>query len=338
MLIRPRRIVNCPLRAIAFGITSVFAAGCIDNGPEPARQGFETISFLGDTLRAPVLSDSTRARLESDLAAAESALAALPRSATGQATADARTSALIWVGRRHGYLGSYRAAIATFTQAIAARTPPMPHAFRHRGHRYITVRELDSAIADFEQAARLIEGTADEVEPDGQPNARGIPTSTLQFNIWYHLGLARYLKRDWAGALAAYERCRAVSNNPDAVAATTYWQYLTLRRLGEHDRARTLIAGVSRDADIIENHAYHRLLLFYKGELPRDSLMAPGENAVQDATRAYGVAMFDALAEGGDTLTAPFARIVDTSPSWAAFGHIAAEAELAARRRARSGR
>ena len=54
----------------------------------------------------------------------------------------------------------------------------------------MTVRELDNAIADFERATELTEGQPDEVDPDGLPNALGIPTSTLQFNIWYHLALA----------------------------------------------------------------------------------------------------------------------------------------------------
>ncbi len=77
--------------------------------------------------------------------------------------------------------------------------------YRHRGHRYITLREFDKAIADFNKAVELIEGTDDIVEPDGAPNAAGIPTSTLHTNIWYHLGLAHYLKGDFAAALLAYE-------------------------------------------------------------------------------------------------------------------------------------
>jgi tetratricopeptide (TPR) repeat protein len=307
-------------------------AACSDVPPAtPPATDVEAISLLGDTLRRPELADSTRARLERDLSVAESTLAAVPRSRWNPPSVE-DASNLIWVGRRQAYLGRYREAIATFTAAIANQDPPLAHPYRHRGHRYITVRQLDSAVADLERAASLFEGLADEVEPDGQPNARGIPTSTLQFNVWYHLGLARYLQGDWAGALAAYERCREVSKNPDALVATTYWQYLTLRRLGERQRAHALLAAITRDLDVIENHAYHRLLLFYKGALPRDAIAREGGNAVQDVTTAYGLAVHDALA-AGDTLATPFARIVETSSSWAAFGYIAAEAELARLRR-----
>ena len=63
--------------------------------------------------------------------------------------------------------------------------------YRHRGHRYVSIREFDRAIADLEYAATLIEGTEDEIEPDGMPNAMNIPVSSLHSNIWYHLGLAR---------------------------------------------------------------------------------------------------------------------------------------------------
>ncbi len=103
--------------------------------------------------------------------------------------------------------------------------------YRHRGHRYITLRKFDLAIADFQKAVSLIKGLPDEVEPDGQPNARNIPTGTLQFNIWYHLGLAQYLPGRNKGALKSYRECLKVSRNPDSLVATTHWLYMTLRRL-----------------------------------------------------------------------------------------------------------
>ena len=56
----------------------------------------------------------------------------------------------------------------------------IPRFPRHRGHRYISIRQLDNAISDFEHAASMIDGQPNEIEPDGMPNARGIPVSTLQ--------------------------------------------------------------------------------------------------------------------------------------------------------------
>src|SRR5690606_11371298 len=107
--------------------------------------------------------------------------------------------------------------------------------------RYLTVREPDRAIADFEQGVALTRGEPDQVEPDGLPNARGIPTSTLQFNLWYHLGLAHYVKGDLDAALDAYRACLDVSVHPDSVVATSYWLYLTLRRLGRDTEAAEVL-------------------------------------------------------------------------------------------------
>ncbi|HEU4476994.1 MAG TPA: hypothetical protein VFR80_00670, partial [Pyrinomonadaceae bacterium] len=87
--------------------------------------------------------------------------------------------AATWFGRRLAYLGRFSEAIAVYSSGIT-KFPRDARLYRHRGHRYITLRKFDLAIADFQKAASLIKGLPDEVEPDGQPNARNIPTSTLQ--------------------------------------------------------------------------------------------------------------------------------------------------------------
>ena len=110
---------------------------------------------------------------------------------------------IIWLGRRMAYLGRYKDAVRVFSSgSVLFRNDA--RFFRHRGHRYLTLRCFDDAIRDFERAAELIKGKPDEVEPDGLPNAKNIPTSTLQSNIWYHLGLAYYLKGDFVKALNTF--------------------------------------------------------------------------------------------------------------------------------------
>jgi hypothetical protein len=113
--------------------------------------------------------------------------------------------------------------------------------YRHRGHRYITLRQFDAAIADLTKAASLIEGKPDEVEPDGQPNAANIPVSTLGFNIWYHLGLAHFVKGDWEAAAAAFTRCLDFSGNDDARVSTYDWLFMSLRRAGRDTEADQLL-------------------------------------------------------------------------------------------------
>lgn len=278
----------------------------------------EARSLLGEALHAPELPAERRAELEADLAAARAALAEAPDD----------PEAIVWVGRRLGYLGRYREAIATFTDGIA-RHPEAPELYRHRGHRWITLRELDRAITDLERAAALVRGRPDEIELDGAPNARGVPRSTLQSNIWYHLALARTLKGDFAGALPAWLECKRVSTNDDMLVAASDWLWRTYSRLGRKDEARAVLEPIRREMEIFENHAYHELLLLYRGELePTAVLERAGEDPVQFATRGYGVANWHLCQGRRKQARRLFERVVERGP-WPAFGVIAAEAELA---------
>lgn len=232
--------------------------------------------------------------------------------------------ALIWLGRRTAYLGRYKEAIDIFTEGIR-RHPRDARMLRHRGHRWITLRQFDRAVADLTKAAEMIRGTPDQIEPDGLPNARNIPTSTLQSNIWYHLGLAHYLLGDFDAALRAYRECMAVSKNPDGVVSTSHWLYMTLRRLGRSDDAEAVLAPISTDMDVIENQAYHKLLLMYRGEIAPEELLKENDAAIQ-----YGVANWYLYNGERDRAMTLFEQIV-REREWAAFGTIAAEAELARR-------
>src|SRR5688572_17838451 len=214
---------------------------------------FQGISLLGDTLKRPRLDSATQARLQADHAAARVEWAAKPND----------PDALIWVGRRLAYMGRYLEAIDIFTQGIQ-RFPNDARMYRHRGHRYITVRKLDDAIADFERAARLMAGKPDDVEPDGQPNARNIPIGSLQSNVWYHLALAYYLKGDWDNAARAARSGVSVSTNPDRLVSQTHWLYMALRRAGRDQEAAAALAPIRNDFDIIENESYYRLVKLYK--------------------------------------------------------------------------
>ena len=299
-----------PLALVALLAAPALAAA----QPEPT----EAISLLGDSLRRPPLAPAARARMEAQLDSARAAYAASPRSA----------EALVWVARRLGYLGRFREAIDLLSRG-AAEHPDDPWIYRHRGHRYLTVRDLPRAVADLERAARLTRGQPDVVEPDGQPNARNQPIGTLQSNTYYHLALGHYLQGDWTRALAATTEGMRLASNPDRLVSQLHWHYLTLRRLGRHDEARRALAPVRRDLDVFENQNYHRLTLFYKGELPADSVLAPGAPIATsgEAAVAYGVGAWQ-LAEGRrDEAAATFRRIV-ASGQWPSFGYLAAEAEL----------
>ncbi len=59
--------------------------------------------------------------------------------------------AIIWLGRRTAYLGRIREAAAIFSEGIT-KHPNDPRMYRHRGHRFITMRLYDNAIDDLEKA------------------------------------------------------------------------------------------------------------------------------------------------------------------------------------------
>ncbi len=291
--------------------------------PMLVAQQPEATSLLGKPLVSAPPTGEAKARLEANLAKAEADLAAAPGD----------MDRLIWVGRRQAYLGRYRDAIATFSKGIAQQ-PDNAKLYRHRGHRYITVREFDPAIADFEKAVRLIKGKSDETEPDGLPNKLNQPRSTLHFNIWYHLGLAYYLKGDFSSALRAYLECMKVSrSNDDSLAATSDWLYMTYRRLGRTKEAAKVLEAIREKMDIIENDSYHVRLLMYKGLRKPESVLDPsGRDDLSLATQGYGVGNWYYYNGDREKANEIFEKVI-AGKQWAAFGFIAAEADLARNRK-----
>ncbi|MDX1939033.1 MAG: tetratricopeptide repeat protein [Saprospiraceae bacterium] len=239
---------------------------------------------------------------------------------------------IIWLGRRIAYLSRFRESIDIFAKGLEIH-PNSPELYRHRGHRYISTRQFDQAIADFEKAAALAKDKPVEIEPDGIPNKRNQPLSTLQFNIWYHWALAYYLKGDFAKAAQIYEECMTYSTNPDLLCATADWLYMTYRRLGETEKAMKVLEKITSGMEIIENESYYNRLLMYKGlKKPEELLNLDAPESDLDAllntvTQGYGVGNW--YLYNGDAAKAKeiFQKVTNTT-YWSAFGFIAAEADL----------
>ncbi|MGE3173006.1 MAG: FAD:protein FMN transferase [Planctomycetota bacterium] len=264
----------------------------------------------GRPLPRPTSPPATQQEREAALAAAEVALRARPDD----------VDAVVWVGRRLGYLGRFRDAIAHYTAALE-RHPREPHLLRHRGHRFLTVRDFEAARADLQHAAAAVQGTDDEVEPDGLPVAGRPPHSTLQGNIQYHLGLAHFCLGDFAAAEAAMRACLALARNDEMTVAATHWLWCALARQGRADEAAAQLAAIPTDPDVVENIDYLRLCRLYRdgGELP--PLPACAE---ESAAFAFGIAN---LAWQRRATDAP-ARLAQVAarPDWPAFGVMAAQA------------
>jgi tetratricopeptide (TPR) repeat protein len=282
------------------------------------RHRFPVLLFLACTVA--VSTGHARQPPPPDLPAAQQRHAAAP---TEENT--------IWLGRRTAYLGRYEEAIAIYTTGLQ-RFPDSYRLYRHRGHRQISLRRFDAAIADFTRAAELMRGRPPEIEPDGIPNRLNRPLSTTQFNVWYHLGLAHYLKGEFAAAERAYLECLAASDNADSVTATVDWLYMAYRRQGKHDAAAALLGRITPEMTVVENDAYLKRLRFYQGQLSAEALLAStgtGEDAdLTLATQGYGVANWY-LVNGETARAIELFERVAASPHRSAFGTIAAEADLA---------
>lgn len=300
----------------------ILAVACAGPVGIPGRFGVprllpELISPLGRPLfAAPPAAD--REKLEAELAQARACLAEKPDD----------PDRIIWVGRRLGYLWRMREAIEVFSDGIRNH-PQYAPLYRHRGHRYISIRLFDHAIHDLETAAKLIEGRPDEMEPDGAPNSKNIPLTTTGFNVWYHLGVARYLKGDYDGSLSAFRICmNFLGGHDDNLVAVTDWMYMTLIRLGQKDEALKILETITPEMVMIENAAYHRRCLLYKGVIKPDEFLSKDlEGELNLATSGYGLGNW--YLQNGVALRGVeiLERVVD-GPYWPAFGYIAAETDL----------
>lgn len=220
---------------------------------------------------------------------------------------------LIALGRVQANVWRYKDAIATYTRGIKM-APNDWRLYRHRGHRYISTRQFDKAVTDMAQAAKL---------------------NDKDFDIWYHLALAHYLKGQFAKAVEAYERCRQVAEadttdkHDDSVIAVSDWLYMTYRRMGKTAEAEKVLERITPDMKVKENKSYFDRLLFYKG-LKKEGDLVNVEKAtdLEIATVGYGLGNWH-LYNGNRAKAEELFRKIVGGKYWPAFGYIAAETELA---------
>ncbi len=297
-------------RAIIVGGAALVLTGCAAD-PHPR---FEARSVGGKALLRPEIPAARRAVLDANCDAAYAAFVAEPNEEN-----------TIWFGRRLAYRGEFRRAIEVYTSGLE-RFPQSYRLLRHRGHRYITTREFDRAISDLTRAAGMAERSPDAMEPDGDPNPSGVPRSSDRSNIYYHLGLACYLQGRYGEAERWFsERGALALRNDDMVVSESHWRVLSLVRLGRDGEARRVLEGVRAEMDVVENGNYQRLCLFYKGVLSAAEVLGEGP---LDASVAYGVAAW-MEARGEREAGRRLKERIVAETNWGAFGHIAAEADLA---------
>lgn len=298
----------------------IFAFSCND-GPKKDnladttenKDSYEAISLLGDTLYATPPSEELMARYEEKKKLFEKDSQNIDN--------------IIWYGRFTAYIGKYNDAIQIYSDAIK-KFPEEARLYRHRGHRFITLREFDKAVSDLSYAATLIKGMENRIEPDGMPNERNIPVSTLHGNIYYHLGLAHYLNRDLGSALINFKQCLETSNNPDNVVSATHWIYMINKRLRRDKAAESYVSPIHNDMDVIENHAYLKACLFYKGDITIEDINQNNlPETASNTALSYAIANWYYYTGYAEIAKEQYQKIVKQD-DWASFGYIAAENDL----------
>lgn len=229
------------------------------------------------------------------VARAERALAAEPRSvqrfvALGVAQAGARRM---------------REAVETFTRALAL-APNDPVLYRWRGHRNLTVRQFDRAMADL---------------------TRGFTLDSTSYGVLYHLGVLRFVRGDFHAAADAFARALPRAPDPGELAGSTDWLWMSLARAGRTAEAEAMLAR--RPDSLPTASAYAKRLRLYRGEILPEGLFAPSDTGdVEVATLGFGLGNWYLVRGDTARARAEFERSV-RSGGWPAFGFIASEAELA---------
>ena len=198
----------------------------------------------------------------------------------------------------------FREAIQTFTKAMAIE-PDNPMLYRWRGHRYLSVRELDKAQADL---------------------TKGLKLDSTNYGILYHLGIVRFARGDFAGAARLFARAQPRAPDAGELAGSTDWLWMSLMRAGRKADAEAMLAR--RPDSLPVDNAYARRLKLYRGEIGPDAVITPADTAdVQAATLAYGLGNWYLVR--GDTARAKtyFEQSVK-SGGWPGFGFIMSEVEL----------
>jgi tetratricopeptide (TPR) repeat protein len=229
---------------------------------------------------------------------------AVARAAAALAADSRNVAQYLDLGAAQSARRDFRAAIGTYTRGLAI-APHDAMLYRWRGHRYLSVRAFDRALADL---------------------TRGFGLDSTNYGILYHLGVTRYALGDFGGAADAFARAQRRAPNAGELAGATDWLWMSLSRAGRGAEAQAMLDR--RPDSLPVANAYAQRLRLYRGLIPPDSVFTAADTAdVQVATLSYGVGNWYLVR--GDTARAHawFERAM-RSGGWPAFGFIVAEREL----------
>ena len=230
------------------------------------------------------------------VARAEKALAADPKN----------VDLIIALGTAQAGARQMREAIETFTKGLAV-APNNALLYRWRGHRHLSVREFDKALDDF---------------------SRGLKIDSTVYGIWYHLGIVRFVQRDFSGAADAFKRAQPRAPDGGELTGSTDWLWMALSRAGRHAEARAMLDRKPDSLKAPDGYAYATRLRLYRGLIAPEQVFTPADTAdVQVATLSFGLGNWYLVKGDSGRAKQHFERAI-RSGGWPGFGFIVSEAEL----------
>ncbi|MCL5286675.1 MAG: tetratricopeptide repeat protein [Acidobacteria bacterium] len=214
------------------------------------------------------------------------------------------------------HLGRARALarLARHTESVEECTaalrlkPDNPVALRDRGHYYINLHRVADAIPDLKRAEQL---------------------EKKDREIYYHLGLAYYIHRDFRHAVTAWQGCLALAGKDDDVISCSAWLYPSLVRAGGHEaEAKKVLDRITPEMKPKENTAYFdRLMLFKGAALEEEVAKTMSAGGVATPTVGYSIGLWHLL-NGRHSRAKEYFEKAATAEIKYAFGAVAAKAEL----------
>ncbi len=280
----------------------------------PSEPAPSAMSFAGKPLYAKPPEPAALAKSDSAIAAYK---------AKGELTEDD----YVEIGKQLVATSRYREAIDNFTEGLA-KYPTSYKLLRNRGHRYITLRQLDNSKADLTKAEELVRDQPDVMEF----GLDGKPTATVRHQIWYHIGVYNYLMGDYTKAAAAFEQAVATGGDLKNVVGASDWLYNSYQRAGEKDKSAKAIAGIKPDMATDTTTAYFKRIMLYKGVIKPEKLvditLTPDKIHVQEVTKMYGLANWYAYNGDAEKANSIYKIILTSTDGWPGFAYAGAEKDV----------
>jgi tetratricopeptide (TPR) repeat protein len=198
----------------------------------------------------------------------------------------------------------YREAVATFTRGLEL-APDHVMLLRWRGHRYLSLRQMDRARADLERGLEL-DGTC--------------------YGCLYHLGIVRFAAGEFEGAAELFRRALPLAPNEGEHAGSIDWLWMSLARAGRMTEARAVLD--QHAASVTAQNAYARRIRLYLGGItPEQVVTVADTGGIDVSTLGYGLGNWY-LVRGDSTRAREWFTRATRTDGWPAFGFIVAEAEL----------